>query len=664
MTPAAGDGIPPELRRLRGLERAADLESLRRAQLSQSKPLAIGVGLGVLLIGGAIVVPPLLAPAAHSSATDAQRQSELARRELGGYEPAVPLAVARQDLAALKSADAEKLVSRVEKQLQEYAEQSSRSVQAARSADTSRGVPSSRLPQAFNADPNSMRLSLPNYEKIVSENETLLKSVIASAQSAATAGGTTLGVSTVLGISREIEAFGLVAEARAMRKKLTALQNSAASAALEWAIADGQVKHFKGIDVAPTETQLRSDIDEIAAAKSAASTEVSTLTERITANEAELVQLREQIAAERSAMNAAEAAGFTAGDDAAFRAHKARLLEISGRLAALQDREMALASGDLKGATVADDDLLDGAIEGGEEVLGLDELKRRLSLATDQLARLSRAEESLNKKLADATAFGKFASDEAARYEARQKELEKQINGLIEQMGGLNKDAIAKEDEALASARGAVSAFSTAKGAARGFVGEARTVRGDADKEGKNERLKTIVNDSAIERIPEIFEAQARAMLGMIHAERALAVESYKAGLEQLTKAIKGASYDPKALQEVIDTARNEANSAYAEAIGLQEKIASADRAAWAPQGGLAAMAYSTSKLDPSKAGQYLDMAAKALNAALKNELWPHIRPEVRALRPLLPAASGGSGGGTGDDSGGSTGDDSSGGGG
>lgn len=608
--------------------------------MSQTKPIVIGVVLIVILLGGAIVVPGLLMPAEHATAVQALEKAELARRQMNDYVPAVALAAARQNLDALKNVDAEKVVSRVEKAMQAYAEAAAKRVQAAQAADRKSGLKSNI--RTFAADPNSMRLALPEYEKLVSANEALLTQVTSTAQAAMGESGQTPGVPTVLGIAREMEATNLIAEARQMRTRLAALQNAAKSAALEWSVVDGQVKHYSNIDVSPTEKQLNSDLEQAKAARASGAGDVAALTEQVAKGEAELAKVREDMAAARAALAGAEAAGFKAGDDAAFQAHKAKLLELSGRLSALQGRELTLSAGNRSGATIADGDLIGGAIEGGEVVLGLDELKRRLALATDQLKRLTGGEEALTRQLADATAFGKFAKDEAARFETRRKELEASINKLIEQTGGLNKDALAKEDEALAAARAAVSAFSKARGAAGTLVSAAREQRRELDEEGKNDRLKTIVNDGMIERIADVFEAQATARLGMIYAERALAVESYKAGLEELTKSIKGATYDPKVLQEVIDNSKNEAIAAYSAAVALQEKVAQADRAPWAPQGGLAAMAYSSSKVDPSKAGQYLDTARKALAVALKNEAWPYIRPEVRALRTHLPAESAG----------------------
>lgn len=572
-----------------------------------------GAILAFVLLGGSFLAPRIFHTSSAAMNPAAQRRAEEAQRQLAAYNEGVPRLLARQDAEALRNADADTLLARVSKDVEDQSSLISQTIERARQADRQSGMNGSIPNPVSGAE--LIRKGVADLQKLGNANDANLKAAIKAANEAASEGRSSLGVGQVLGMVKSVEATDHFAESRRVRTRLNDERVEAVAAATEWAVAKTNFDHFSGLSGKAADEALRGDMAEFEKLLTEGQTTLDELNRTLSDRKTALESTKAGLVAARSELARIEQTGFQPGNDSSFLSMKSSLESVSKRMAELQEQEQLLIAGGLKGARISDDEIATANFEGGEETLGIQELERRQQVAADRVARLARGKEAISKQIENVGAYGKSAEDEAKRLSAQLNEKQEQFNKIIARMAELNNAAAAKEDAALAAASAAVAAYGSSKSATQTFLSEISEQK-NLDTDGRNERLRMISADQNLKRMAEYADAEANALLGRIYAERVLELEAYLETLDRLTKVIKGSTYDPTANKEMLATARNEAIAALGKAKSAYAGFTSDARTGWMSQIALAAVDLTAARVDKDKAAELHADAADNMRKA------------------------------------------------
>jgi len=600
------------------------------------KPFVIGLVLAGVVLAAGFLVPALLPASVSASTLQALRQAELARRQLHVYNASIPLAASQADLEQLKEADFEALVERWQDRFAALAEEFGRRVTQVKRSDQRRGMPESDV-RPVAANPAAVRSSVGQFEQALRGNQKLLSEAAANARAATQADREAIGVWHIAGTVKLVEAEGLLAEGRQLRARLADEETRALAKAAEWAAARAERDRHAGMDVAAIRSGLDADLEEIQAALEAARAAVAELTTKVAETEAALAAVRKGLDAARAERLTLEETGFTVGSDESFATYRERYARVAQRLRELQDQEQLLAHGGNQGGVVADDDLLEGAIEGGETVIGLDELQRRLAIAREKLARYERAQQAIEDKRRLVTALGSEAQAQAAGSTARLQALGAQLEQMRQNMAALAQQAFEKEDGALKAAREAAAAFKSAGGAVNKWISDAATLQREKDEQRANERLKQIVGDGFARPFAANAEAQAKTLAGRILTERAVALGAYLDTLRRIRNLVPEATFDAAPLEQQLTTARDEAVNVLGEARDAYEKLASVQsNTSWVHQSALATVYHLLWQVDTFSPEQHRSNLVETLRKVVQDRrAATYLRDQVALLDEL-----------------------------
>lgn len=573
----------------------------------------MGAILAFVLLGASFLAPRFFHTSSAAIHPAAQRRAEEAQRQLASYNEGVPRLLARQDVEALKNADAEKLLARVDKDVEEQAALISQTIERARQTDRASGLSGSIPNPARGAD--LIRKGVADLQKLGNANDSNLKAAMKAANDAVNESRTSLGVGQVLGMVKAVEAGAQLAEARRIRTRLNDERVEAVAAATEWAIAKTNLDHYSGLTSKSADEALREDMSEFEKLLTEGQSALDELNRTLADRKAALEATKTALAAARAELVRIEQTGFQPGNDSSYQSMKSSLESVSKRLSELQEQEQLLTNGGLKGAQFSDEEFATSKIEGGEDTLGILELERRHQVAADRVSRLTRGKDAIAKQLENVGAYGKSAADEAKRLSAVLNQKQADFNKIIGRMAELNNEAAAKEDSALAAASAAVAAYGTSRTATQTFLSEISEQK-SLDTDGRNERLRMISADQNLKRMAEYADAEANALLGRIYAERVLALEAYLDTLDRLTKVIKGSTYDPTANKEMLATARQEAISALDKAKTAYSGFSGDARTGWMSQIALASVDLTAAAIDKEKSAQLRADAAENIRKA------------------------------------------------
>jgi hypothetical protein len=503
-----------------------------------------------------------------------------------------------------------------------------------KSSDRQHHMPDSDLP-AFAASPSGVRSSVNGLENALRENQKLLTESDKNARSATQTDRNALGVGQVAGMVGLAEAGRLLAEARELRARLTVEQTRLLRVAAKGAEAQSERDRHAGLNATEIQNLLDDDLEAITAALSETQFEVDRLNNEVAEREQALTALRGELEEARTQRLTLEETGFTIGDDASFEAYRVEYLRLSETLRALEQREQLLAFGGIEGGRVSGDDLLKGKIEGGVTIVGLDELKRQLALAEDQLARHARARKALEDQKNLVVTMG-----DAARTWESQSAAEMAEIGAV--MDGLAQQALDKEEAALGAARQAEAAFKNAKAAADHWTGDATSMQREKDPQRLNERLKLIVGDDVVAQAASSSEAQAKMLIGRIYTERALGLSESLDTLARVNELVPSSAFDPTALQAGFAEARDQAVAILNEAREAYERLAQKQSStSWVHQASLATVYHLLWLIDEFNADQHrsnlLDQLGKVVESRRQS---PYLQQQV-ALYALLTEGGG-----------------------
>ena len=462
-----------------------------------------------------------------------------------------------------------------------------------------------------------------------------------------------LGAAQVSGMVEYTRAAELFAEAQGLRLEQRLLQGKLLRLGAQWVSYRAKQDYLVGLDVRDILTKLRNDLAQVREDGEKAAAETESLRTQVSEREAELASTTAELEKTRSELLSVEQAGFTAGDDASFDAYRERFTTLAERIRLLGEKEQLLSFGGMQNAEWSSDELDKATLSGGEEVVGLDELKRRLERSEENARRWAQAAEALTEHIGFIEQAGRTAKQGEDRYAELQNELDaKQKEILPDTLIGLAKQAAQKETEALRAARDAVGAFGSAQQAADQWVRDAREVQSDKDSERKNERLKMMVGDSTMPQVGDSAKATALLLSAHIHAQRIEADQSLIDDLKRFVEMRPGSTVDTAVFEEEINTSRDEAVRALEQAEKIYERLEKAAPAntKWVPQAGLATVYHLAARINTLESAALLAKAFQAADAAVKDReqspylVWhvrfrDHLR-ELTGLSSAQPAAT------------------------
>lgn len=472
-------------------------------------------------------------------------------------------------------------------------------------------------------------------QSAVSANKKLLDDAAKAAREASSAGDGVVGAAHVEGLVKLAETRSRLIEARRLRRDMEANATRVRDLALEWSEARGQKEHNEALTGAKPIETLKADLADIESQLGEADKFSVGLSEAVKTAESKLAQIKTGLEAARSEMLTAQEQGFHAGDDSSFNSYRDRVNQVSARLVELQEQEHLLTSGGLMGAAPPAD-VMEGEFDGGQPVLGLEELKRQDMILQDRVARLKGARETLQNRIKLIESMAGSAKKTAERQSGRQSELKTAIDEGLAKLAELNTQAMEREDQALKSARDAVNAFRKSKSAIDGWLRDVRDLQQAKDPQRLNERLKRILDDKVLETLAPSAEAEASALLGRIQAERLASVTMYLATLDRMAQLAQ-VSAPTEDLTKTRDTAREEGLTALNAAREGYERLAKRESAtSWITEGSLATVYYLLSQIDVGNREQFLAAAIESIRKATdKREASPYAR-ELVLLRNIL----------------------------
>lgn len=603
-------------------------------------PILIGAGLAVVIAAVAIVSPALRS-STKKTAEKAQDRSALAERKLARYSLTMPRLDAIAGTAGMKqneadlqaavaaaTADPNAILPRAGR---EYAELVRRAQKAAQDS----GLPAPKL-APLATDAAGVQRALAEFQTMLQANNALLKAAVADAQAAVQLDASALGVPQALGMAEYVRAASLLAEAEELRLRQADAQGRLLDAASQWKVARGYLDHYRGLQVAPTVAELRTDLDEIGTLRETATATLTTLTAQVAEREKALAQAERALTEANEKLRALEDTGFTAGDDASFAAYRQQYLALSEQVRASQQQVQELRYGTRRGMEPTDEEMVAGEVQGGEVVAGLEELQRRLAGAQERAKRLERATTELNEHMDYVTQLGKGAEGETTRFEQRLTELDAAQKALVTEVQTLATSAAGKETEAYQAADAAVRAFGQAQRAAEAWLRAARDLQRDHDPNRKNDRLRVVLQDPYLEQVPRSAEAAARVLTARICAQTSDCTQALAGDMQIFAAANPDFDlheFDLAKFQAEGDKARTDGLATLGQAVTLyttvSEKLAN-QPTKWVPLAGLAGAHSLLARLDPAQAAVHMSKALELIQQAVeKREQSPYLKPFV-----------------------------------
>lgn len=609
----------------------------------------IGIILAAVVAAAALIAPQVFPdrPAAEAAAT---RKAALATRQLYRYVQNSESLKRTGGLDDLRSADLSALVKRSDggeaapkTAFDLLSEQFAEIERALRSADqrrAARGGPQTSL-RPPTLDPSGVQASVGQALAAIEANQKLLAAAESNARDAARDGRGVLGASLPLGMVLLVKASEAFDTAAALRRDVAERRYALLARVLAAKLAGVEMQGAAEMAPEKAVADLRSELEKVAARQTETEAEMARLGAEVADREAKLATVRELLASNRKRLLDLESAGFKAGSDAAFESFRATYCTISEELATLQQQEEQWLSGGRKGGTFAGDDPFDGEIEGGEPIVGLEEMQRRLALARETAARLSDGAAAIQARIEMLQNSGADAAARKQRAAAAQAAQRSAIDKLLAEIQEKITAANTQESAALEAAQGSASAFADARSAASQWKSDASRLRGEADPNGQNARLKIIQNDRFAELDAVAGEIAAKLLAARVHALRVAETDAHLKALDELRTALGGEITDRADIERYIEEARTNGDARLKECADLCATLAAAGTVDWIGQGLLAATRFVHARVDAAGADNHRQAALTALDAAAKGRERSPYLAEFLLFRDRLKAALG-----------------------
>jgi hypothetical protein len=592
-------------------------------------PLIVGAGIVVLVLAAFMLAPQLRSGEAKT-AEQARNEAALAQRALYQYDYQLPDVQRLAPPEELKKADLGALAEAAKTDIDQARKDLGKRLNDIRAQADRAGLPPPQG-EVPSADAGGLKRALADYEKMLADNEQLLKQAVQQARSAKSTGASVLGVPQVAGMVEYTRASRALTEARALRAAQQRLQAELLRAATQARDYEASQGYAAGLELNAVGAALRDDRAEIQKLAAEAAQQAQKLAAQVTQREQELAPIEAEQAQVRDELLALESQGFKPGDDASFEKYRAQYQRLSERARSLQEHEELLRYGGLRGAAFASDDYENAEIQGGEAVTSLEILREVAAAAKERVTRSAQALTELEQQIKTAEKSGQDAQALTAQYGELAAERQARQAELMPRVIELAKKASEKEDEALKAAGEAVSAFRASQQAADGWVRAARELQSERDPERSNPRLKMILDDKAVPVMGSSAEAEALVLIGRVYAQRIEANRSLMTDLKQLRSADEQQS-GPEDLEAQIGKDVGEATAKLQNAIkiydGLVNKVKPETK--WVPQAALASVHALLARIDPSQAAAHLsDALAQAQTSTGGREKSPYLQQHI-----------------------------------
>jgi hypothetical protein len=607
--------------------------------------ILVGVVIAVLVLAAGLLAPQFRS-SSSKAAEQARQQAALAERLLHAYDVHLPELERLARPAALKDADFEGVAKALREDLsqlnQEYARLLGQMQNAARAA----GLPPPSIP-LVSADASGLKRALEQYQRVLKENADRLAQAVKTARDARSGvGDSVLGVPQVAGMAEYARAAGLFTEAQVYRQEQQALQARLLRLGGQWKDYRAYQDYLVGLDVRDILSTLRTDLEKVRQDAATGKTQAEAAAAEVAKREAELTRVQHDLKAARDEILALEKQGFTAGQDDSFNAYREKYAAISKRLQTLQEEEQLLSQGGLRGAKITGDDLETAKLEGGEAVVGLEQMKRELAIAQEKAKRLADAVESLQKHLGFVEEAGKAAKQGEGEYARLLEKLDAQQKAIVPQILTLAKTASDKETEALAAAREAVRAFEASQQAADKWVSAAGQAQSTSDPDRRNPRLSRMVGDATLPQVGVSAQAEALMLTARIHAQRLDGNQSLLNDMNRFVELRPGTSFtEAGKCEDDIRIARDNAVDAAKKAAEIYKKLVNraAANTKWVPQAALASVYHLLAQVSATDSATLLATALQAAEDAVKDrENSPYLTRHVQFRDYLLARTGGG----------------------
>lgn len=611
-------------------------------------PVLVGILIGVLILGVTLLAPWIRTGDALAVAA-AREQAALAQRLLYRYDPRLAQVGRQAEPGPLQAANYDDLPPHVRQALEEANREYAQLLagMAGRAQAEGLSKPDVRLPTPDGA---GVRSAVERYAALLKENAQRLNDAAQNAKAArGSTGGGAVGVSQIGGTVEYARAAELLADAQQLRREQQTVQARLLLLAAQWHACRSGQDYEAGRETTPIRTSLRNDAQDTTTRHEEAAREVAALEAEVAQREAELTRVRGELSAGREALLALERQGFPLGNEEAFAAYRQQYLDLAQQLRALQEEEQILTDGGRRGAEFQGEDLETAPLVGGQEVLGLAELRHRLELARERARRLSAAVATIEDFLGFLEQTDNSARQGREHYAGLLKQLEAAQDQLKPELERLGREAFERENQALAAAREAASAFAASQQAADKWVGEARQVQTERDQQRRNPRLQKIVGDPALPQFGATGQALALTLSGRICAQRIAANQALLNDVKRFGELCPRPEFqlDPQPFEDQITTARDSGIDTLRKAEDLYLKVINRADAAkkWVAQANLAAVYHVWADVTPAESTALLGKALAALEEACRGrEKSPYLaghvqfRDHLRRLLGVTPA--------------------------
>ncbi|MBL8877939.1 MAG: hypothetical protein JNG88_02375 [Phycisphaerales bacterium] len=601
--------------------------------------------LGLIILGGvaaAALFVPSLFPTPATANSPAARDAELARRQLHRYSPELPHLADLVSEEQLKQADLQALIEKYQETFAQAQQQMREAQQAAKSRDQKAGITDSKY-DVPNSTGAAMKSAVDGFGKLVQLNEKLYKDAMSLAKNAAQ-NKQVVGASNVLGIAEYTHAVQAQLKADDLRTQLDRQYSDVLAAASDWAVTNALAERYAvESDVSKTVEALKADIANVTAQHAETAAKVAELSKLTADREQQLTGLRGDLAKSREALAKIEQAGFKPGDDASFAAYRDQYLKETENARALQEQEQTLSEGGQSGAALDEDAMIEGELVGGDAVIGLSELSRRLEIAKEREARLAKSKESLSAHAAFVEQAGGGAKKLNQDIAAQASKLRGDLDAKLKKLDEIVEAASGAAEEAAKAADAAGRAFRDGQSAVDNMIGDARRTQQELDPNRQNERLKRVLDDQFLPQIAASAEAAAKLLAARIHLQRYSAAQRHEAYAAQLEQIGVKVAIDKEKQTAQLEGSRDAAAKALDEATAGFERVSKGPGSvAWIPQSSMAIAHYLRAQLDPSQAAAHRARALEDLTKVLeKREQAAALAAQVR-LRDHITAQGGG----------------------
>ncbi|MFH1746955.1 MAG: hypothetical protein ABIG44_07915, partial [Planctomycetota bacterium] len=482
-------------------------------------PIIVGVLIMAVVVAAGVMAPHLRS-ASSKAAEESQKQAALARRLLHRYDNQADRLAELTDLAGLKAADLDALGEQISAQLQQVNQEYRGNLSQLRGQAEQDQMPAVGV-EVLPPGAAGLQRALSHYEAALAENAKLLGDALKESKAAASGpGGSTLGVPQIAGAAEYTRASSLFIMAQAARVQQRRLQARLLLLATRWKIHQTFQDYLHGLDVKDILMVLRGDLSEVQDMNAEGRQQVETLSAQVAERQAELQAAEQALTATRDELLVLEHIGFEAGRDDSFNAYRAQFVSISKHLRELEEQEQLLRYGGRQAPTFGGDDYETAEITGGEVVIGLEELERRLSKAEERASRLEKAVEALEQHVSFVEQAGRDAKQGEDRYTDLLTELDAKQEDIRPLLMEAVKEAMALEAQALDAARSAANAFGRSQQAADAWSRSASEEQSTKDTERTNPRLRMMVSDPTIGLIGDSAKAAALALSARIQTEQ------------------------------------------------------------------------------------------------------------------------------------------------